>query len=233
MEKMVDKLCEMEQSLINYMNSELCSGVHELADPCKAELAGEIIDMIKDLADAKEKCYKSKYYETVTEAMEDYSEEQEGRSGYNPNRYANGRYAPAGQGRPGYYPPFMMNEHMNGPWGYSPTNTGMGTNNGSRTGSGNMSGSPRPGYMDENYDSMYQPSEPPSEHGTHYDNYRMAKRNYTKTRSPEDKKRMKEHANEYISNTVSALLEIWNNADQEQKQHIKNNMTPLINGMNS
>lgn len=231
MEKVVDKLCEMEECLVNYMNSELCSCVQELADPCKTELAGEIIDMIKDLADAKEKCYKAKYYETVTEAMEEYGEEQEGRSGYNPNRYADGRYAPAGRGRPGYYPPFMMNEHMDGPWGYTPTNTGMGPSNGSRTGSGNMDGSGRSGYVDNDYMSM--PMYQPSERGTHYDNYRMAKRNYTETRSPEDKKRMKEHANEYISNTIAAMLEIWNNADQEQKQHIKTNMTPLINGMNA
>ena len=35
---------------------------------------GELIDMVKDLAEAKEKCRKAEYYEAVTQHMENGGE---------------------------------------------------------------------------------------------------------------------------------------------------------------
>lgn len=229
--EIVERLCEIEEWLLDYVEREFESQkCFQSADEIVA--AGEVIDMVKDIAEAKEKCIKAKYYETVTDAMEEYGEEEgqeENRpSGYNNRRYANGRYAPSGRGEVRGYMP--MPEPMRGPWAYTAT-PGGGSNNGSMSSSNNMTGtsSGRSGYDP----GMMMMDYPVSDRGRHYDDYRMAKRNYTETRSEEDKKRMHEHADEYINHTVAAMLEIWNSADPEQKQHIKNNMTPLINGMNS
>lgn len=231
--EVIEKLCDIEKWLLKQVDQEmLCEGTF-----CSSEevaVAGEVIDMVKDIAEAKEKCIKAKYYETVVKAMEEYDEEDsEEVMGYNPNRYADGRYAPSGRGRRGYHPmPIYMGDVIADDMrGYTPTRGG--SNNGNMSSSNNLVGTPsgRSGYRDGMmYDGDYMP---PSERGQHYDNYRMAKRNYTETRSEADKKRMREHADEYVTNTVAAMLEIWNSADPEQKQHIKSNMTPLINGLNS
>ena len=225
----IEKLCNIEEWLVNYIDREFGS---QQCFEKSGELAvsGELIDMIKDIAEAKEKCVKAKYYETVTKAMEEYDEEEpEERQGYNNRRYANGRYAPTGRGEVRGYP--MMPHPTPLPVMGYPNTPGGGSNNGNMSSSNNMTGTPsgRSGYDP----GMIYEFPPQSERGQHYDNWREAKRYYTETRSEEHKKRMREHANDYVNNTVAALLEIWNSADPDQKQYIKNNMTPLISGMNS
>lgn len=237
--EVMEKLCSLEEWLLKYADCEI-SCAPCFGSPEEVEIAGEVIDMIKDIADAKKNCYKAEYYKTVVEAMKEYDEEEEwegeeGRSGYNNRRYANGRYAPSGRGsRRGYhpYPPVYMNDVMMDelsgyPMGNGARTGNRGGNNGTMSSSNDMVGG-RSGYGD-GMDREY----PVSDRGRHYDDYRMAKRHYTETRSEADKKRMKEHADEYVSNTVAAMLEIWNAAEPEQKQHIKSNMMPLINGMNA
>lgn len=63
----------------------------------------EAIDILKDLSEIKLNCVKAMYKTQIMEAMEnseygvDYDENGEIRY-YNPNRYADGRYAPKGRG---------------------------------------------------------------------------------------------------------------------------------------
>lgn len=75
------------------------------------EEMGKVIDMIKD-------CAMTMYYYTVYEEMKE--EEEWERKGYNPYRYASGRFAPKGRGRRMGFeePPYwhMMPEHEKAEW---------------------------------------------------------------------------------------------------------------------
>lgn len=97
MEKLKD-LNEIKHKLIEAVESELAEGIQNVDT---AEM-GEVIDMIKDLAEAEKDCMKAAYYENVTEAMGEYEENE--RAGYDRWRYSSGRFAPKGRGTYGYVP---------------------------------------------------------------------------------------------------------------------------------
>ncbi len=189
----------------------ICEAKTDLADCCscctpeKLSMLGQVVDMIKDLAETEKSCAEAKYYKSVYEAMEEYGEYDD-RRGYNNRRYANGEYAPAGRGHLGYMEPPYMDA-----MGY----TRSGEGNRSQSGN-NMS---RMGY----YDGYY---------GRPFEEFRNAKRNYTTTHSESDKKKMHDHANEHIMNSVTTIREIWDDADPELKQRIRTDMTNLVNEMN-
>lgn len=107
MEKLKE-LNEVKHSLIDAVKMEVAKGVQNI----DAEELGEVIDMIKDLAEAEKACMEACYYENVTEAM---SEDGEGRMGYDGWRYSSGRFAPKGRGHRvyGYLPGKVM---MGDPW---------------------------------------------------------------------------------------------------------------------
>lgn len=103
MHEMIEKLTSCTKSAIE--NDQTHIGKYGI---------GEVVDMIKDLAEAE-------YYSKITKAMEEVKEEEEeeekymlrkmkdeygeedGQRYYNEYRYANGRYAPKGRGsRRGY-----------------------------------------------------------------------------------------------------------------------------------
>lgn len=112
MHKKMEDLTEIKNKLIHWTKGELdkegmCSSPQEI------EIMGEVVDMIKDLAEAEEKCWKACYYKEIVYAM-DEAEEYD-RDGYNPRRYASGRYAPSGRGHMGYTPG-MPSDHMSGPY---------------------------------------------------------------------------------------------------------------------
>lgn len=78
MEHMND-VCEMKERLIEWTKEELskskeCIDTHEM---------GEVIDMIKDLYEAEEKCWKSCYYKLLVE--EDDTETYDQRRWYSPD----------------------------------------------------------------------------------------------------------------------------------------------------
>lgn len=122
MEKLY-KIKELKHKLID----DLCRDIEKCGiDEYDVHLAGEQVDMIKDLAEAEEKCVKAHYYATVIEAMEEGSE----RPGYDRWRYSSGQYAPKGHGHmtSGYpsqhvpvYMDHMMPEHR---MGYPSSQTG-------------------------------------------------------------------------------------------------------------
>lgn len=82
--KPIKKMCE---KLMDSVNHELDKGVENV----NAEELGEVIDMIKDLYEAKEKMYKACYYKQIMEAMEEseYGEDYD-------------EYGPMDDGRRGY-----------------------------------------------------------------------------------------------------------------------------------
>lgn len=79
MEK-VECLDELKEKLVDCFKGEVSSKGLEHLD---ASEAGEVVDMIKDLAEAKKYCMEALYYQKVTEAMTSY---EEPRYGYTPNQ---------------------------------------------------------------------------------------------------------------------------------------------------
>lgn len=75
----LDEISKMKKTLTDAMYSHVCE--HDISE-LDTEEAGEIIDMIKDLAAAERYCAQACYYHTVTEAMQDGSQY---RMGYTPD----------------------------------------------------------------------------------------------------------------------------------------------------
>lgn len=165
--------------------------------------AGEIVDMIKDLAETE-------YYCKVTQAMEKADEYEYEPMGYNRNRSAStGRYMSG----PGYRPmvdqePYIREylEHPNQRVNWNAM-----------------------GYSDA---PMNGGSASQSGYGRSYENYRMARRHYTSSHSETDKMEMNEHANKHLMETIASLREIWDNAEPDMKRRMKSDLQNLVAEMN-
>lgn len=211
---------EMKENLMNTMKMELAKGIQNV----DTKEAGEVVDMIKDLAETEYYCTKSCYYETLMEAMEEEKKEEE-RFGYNNRRYASGRYAPSGRGEVSGYP---MIPPMYGPMmdtirmGY-PMSTS--SNSGSQDSSSrNMGG--RSGYYPEDWADKMD-----TRYGKSYHDYQDARRHYTTSQSQQDKEEMERHANEHMNDTMMTIREIYKTSDPELKRRIKADLTKLIGEM--
>lgn len=109
MHEMIEKIEGFEKKLLDEAIS-----LSENGDAGAVATVGAIVDMVKDLAEAKKNCFKACYYKSVVDAMDEQSG-REDRDGYNPRRYSTGRYAPAGKGHiSGYMPPLMDETHRMG-----------------------------------------------------------------------------------------------------------------------
>lgn len=224
-----DELCDLKKDLIKIFASELhTKGVDDLDTKDCAEVA----DMIKDLAEAEKACMEACYYETVIKAMEkaDEEDEQEGRMGYNAYRYANGRYAPKGRGtRRGYTPEMgMMNPYLYG-YLYDPDIAKdmekgrlgyQGEGGGNRSQSGSRMG----------YDMDWDPEDDPRQ-SREYNEYKRAKRHYSETKSPEDKRKMDEHAMKHVNQAMDSFREMWRDADPNMRKRMKADLTTLVGEM--
>lgn len=217
MHKKLEDLTEIKHKLTEYIKTEVDrEGI--CCDPAAVSIMGEFVDMIKDLAEAEEKCWKACYYKEIVCAMdEERSEEGGDRMGYDTRRYSSGRYAPKGRGHyspvHGYTPmPHMMEEpDYDGRMGYPTTKNQSGSRTSYSSGSSNDG---RSGY------------------GRAYDDYREARRGYHDTHSPEDKRRMDDHAKTHLSEAMTTVREIWDNADQPLRQKMKADMSKLVGDMN-
>lgn len=151
--KKLQTINEMKHKLIDLASADLTKGIET---PAELEALGDVVDMIKDLAEAEESCMEACYYESVTEAMAGYDE----REGYDNWRYASGRFAPTGRGhRTGYEPGRMMIPDPYDSMGYEgrsdgrmATGMGSGRTMGRTDGRGRENG--RYGYPTPLYDRM-------------------------------------------------------------------------------
>lgn len=228
MDKKIEEIKDLECKLVNKANMYLDMPVEKI----DTHELGEIIDMVKDLAEAKEKCYKACYYKDIHEAMKEEKEEMK-RYGYNPNRSSvTGRYISGYTPNPHMDGPFMMDNSYD-MWGYTPSGAGNRSQSGSRMGypdggqggsSGNSDGSRSQGGR-----SGYTPT---SRYGRSYDDYKESRRYYTETKDPEKKREMERHADEHIHESLASIKEIFREADPEMKTRFKNEMTKAINEMN-
>lgn len=68
---MTQKIFDIKKKLLDEFDAEIerAGSIRNIS----TDEAGKVVDMIKDLAEAEEKCWKACYYKTVVEAMEEES----------------------------------------------------------------------------------------------------------------------------------------------------------------
>lgn len=200
----------------------LCSTFDTLVESFKAEVstkgvekldtkeAGEVADIIKDLAEAKKSCWEACYYEKIVDAMEKAGDEEEGmydRYGYVPPT-AGRRAKERSYIRRWMRDPETFEGDMDeGMWrsGYTPNRSSM------RRDDGNMSGDDR--------------------YGKPYKEYLDARRHYTESKSPRDKEEMEMHANEHLMDAMGTIREIYKSAEPDLRKRMKADLTKLVGEM--
>lgn len=207
------KLCELKDKLVTTMAEQVSMGIQNV----NTNEAGQVVDMIKDLAEAEEKCWKACYYKSIVKAMEEYDEgreymDPEDRRGYDHWRYSSGRFAPSGRGHysSGYRPmgdKWTESMQME-PWMSDSQNRSMP-----------MSSPDRYGYT-------------PSMRGMKYDKYTRARRGYDEHKDAHSKTQMDESAKEYVVDMAESVREMWRDADPALRKEIKNHFVALTGEMN-
>ena len=229
--KSVEEFCELKDDLVRAAKEEISKGVQHV----DTKEMGEVVDMIKDLAEAEEKCWKACYYKAIVKSMHEEEEEMKrsgGRMGYDNWRYSSGRFAPTGHGhRSGFtpgdddYEEMMMGEGwMDGSSGYSRGGSRSGSSNGQN---GSSSGS-RGGTMGSNGRMGYTGSG----RGDHYDRYHQARMGYHESKDAASRQHMDAAARDYAMDRVEAMKEIWRDADPAMRKELKNKMTALCGELN-
>lgn len=200
----------MQECLTEKAVNELEKGVENV----DTSEMGQVVDMIKDLAEAEYHSIISKAMKKADEEEEEYDKEllrslkaeygeESGRRYYDHYRYANGRFAPKGKGtyRRGYEePPYM---HM-----YPELE--------------------RMRDMDRDYGKMYY-TEPMPE-----SNYDRAKRNYTETKemhknnTPEDKEHKMKSLDSYTKELASDITGMVADMSAEEKNLLRTKLSTLV-----
>lgn len=228
MDMKLEPVCEMKHSLTELVRSQFEKGL----ECVNTDEAGKVVDMIKDLAETEEKCWKAEYYKAIVKAMDraqmeevmammDNCDYDDGRMGYNHNHYASGRFAPSGHGRRmGYIPEPWADREM--PYVDSYLEGGMGR----------MGYNPQTARNSAQRDMRRRESDMmDGRHGRAYQEYQMARRHYTTSGDEGDRREMHEHAKEHVSDAVITIKEIWEDADPELRKRMKEDLGNLMNQM--
>lgn len=201
-----DRMCRLKDNIIDWATSLLQDGKPQNA--AEVQAMGEVIDMVKDMAEAEKLCREADYYKSVHKAMEEYGDDP--RMGYPRRRNRMGQFSKTG--RSGYPDDDWGRDDGNGRMGY----TRERYNPRMEMGSDNRR--MREDWEDDRY-------------GRPFNQYRRAKRHFTETKSDKDKQEMKDYANEHVVESIQTLREIWDSADPELRTHMKSDMTKLVGDM--
>lgn len=205
----VERIHKMQECLTEKAVSEFEKGIENV----DTSEMGEVVDMIKDLAEAEYHSIISKAMKKADEEEEEYDKEllrslkaeygeESGRRYYDQYRYANGRFAPKGRGtRRGYEePPYY---HM-----YPERD------------------------MDREYGRMYY-TEPTATH-TSESGYDRAKRMYTETKemhkanTPEDKEHKMKSLDSYTKELASDITDMVADMSAEEKNLLRTKLSTLV-----
>lgn len=213
----IGKICELKEKMVCELEKAFTTS------EWSPSLCGEVVDMIKDLAETEEKCWKACYYKNLVKEMREYGREPRYGEpyGYDNRRYSSGKFAPKGRGHyspVGYEPEEMMADARD-IWydeqihGYSMPGRQSAGRPG-RRGTGGAGESY--GYDDGRY-------------GRAWDMYEDSRRHYTETGSQKDKKEMDSHAMEHLDDVVDSTKEIMKHADSSLLKQMKTQLMSLIN----
>lgn len=186
----IEKICKMMDKFVDCFDSYISEGM----DNVDTKEAGEVADIIKDLAEAKRNYFEGCYYETVVKAMK---EGREPRYGY--NRMT----------RPYLDQEYYMDAYLNDP---------------------EFKNNMRYGYIDDGH-MIREANNEANRYGQAYNKYKMAKRHYTETHSETDHDKMKTHATEHLTDTMTTLRDIWDGADTDLRRRMKSDLTHLVEDM--
>lgn len=212
-EETMMRLSKIEDELLDMMERQTVRGLESV----DARELGEVVDMVKDVAEAK-------YYCSIVLAMQ---EEEEGPMGYNSRRYANGRYAPKGRGSMGYEPmgDVWMDDRWEGPMGYS-----GGAQGGTHGNSGNMGARMQTPPQNGSQGSMgYGGNQMRNGYGDAYNRYQNAKMGYNMAKTAENRRGMDDAANEHVREFTDSMTEMWQDADQSQRNQMRNALVKFVN----
>nr|DAJ51672.1 MAG TPA: hypothetical protein [Bacteriophage sp.]DAU14643.1 MAG TPA: hypothetical protein [Caudoviricetes sp.] len=206
----IERIHKMQECLTEKAVSEFEKGIENV----DTSEMGQVVDMIKDLAEAEYHSIISKAMKKADEEEEEYDKEllrslkaeygeESGRRYYDQYRYANGRFAPKGKGtyrrgyeEPPYYHMYPEAEHMRD--------------------------------IDRDYGKMYY-TEPMSE-----SNYDRAKRNYTETKemhkanTPEDKEHKMKSLDSYTKELASDITGMVADMSAEEKNLLRTKLSTLV-----
>lgn len=213
----IERMHKMQECLTEKAVNEFEKGIENV----DTSEMGQVVDMIKDLAEAEYHSIISKAMKKADEEEEEYDKEllrslkaeygeESGRRYYDQYRYANGRFAPKGRGtRRGYEEP---------PYYHMPVN---------------YNDMEYMRDMDKSQGKMYY-SESIAPHVSE-SNYDRAKRHYTETKemhsgiTPEDKEQRMKALDKYIKTVTNEIIKIVSdNATAEEKNLIKSNINNLV-----
>lgn len=226
-EEKVKPLCKLSGKFTEWVEAEASKGRECLSDE-DVEAIDKVVDWIKDLYEAEEKCWKSHYYKTVVESMKEAELYRENgmRMGYNTHHSSRtGRFIS------GYHHPMMMPmreeeymmEYMQDPDSFKER---MGYGNGRMGATRNQSGR---NISYGGSGSGYTPEQ--SRYGMHYNHYDQMRRHYHETHSDEDKHEMDEHAKLHVEDSIATIKDIWRDADPTLKRKMKADFTNLVSEM--
>lgn len=202
------ELCDLKDKLVCALSGQISNGVQNV----NTNEAGEVVDMIKDLADAEEKLWKACYYKCIVKAMHEdgeYAEHmpEDERRHYDNWRYSSGRFAPTGKGHRSGFTPTWDGSRVE-PW----------MEDGRRDDT-MRDGDGRYGYT-------------PSMRGMRYENYTRARRGYHETRDAQSKSQMDSSAKDYVIDMAESVREMWKEADPNLRKEIKSHLVSLTSEMN-
>ena len=196
------------------------------------KMTREELDELKDWACVMKDLTEYDINKRGIEAMDEAEQEEKmyGRMGYR-GRSANGRFVHrTGRGRSAGYTPYlhMMEDpdEYDGMYGEMPMMTGyrMGYTDGrisgnrsDMTGGRSMNDMDRSGYTKQGH----------GRYGKAYDDFDYYRKHYTESKSPEDKRMMKESMNEIFDGMESVIEDIMRYADTADKPALKQKMVQM------
>lgn len=215
----IKRIHEMMEDLTAYAECELDKAIE--CETYDVHVIGEIIDMVKDLAEAEKDARIAKGMQEAEEEEEaedkfmlmqmkkEYGEE-EGKRYYDMWRFKSGRFAPKGRGhRSGYTPYLHMPEDVYEDYPEMLENYRMGYPMG------------KDGMMHHDGRSAG------SKYGKSYERYDMARKHYHDTKDMDSMKEMEESFSDILEDFGEVADDTWKDLTPEQKAKQK----PKINQM--
>lgn len=196
----IDTICAIKERLADALNMQIAHGVENL----DAKEAGEVADMIKDLAEAEKNCYEACYYKMSVEAMKDPATIQPAAQPVIPH---------AEMPR---YTDTTLKENMRMGYPITPTAPMIPI---------------VPSGVAATVNPAEPMNYQGNRYGKAYNEYKTSRKHYTETRSEQDRSEMNSHAAEHIGDTIASMRDIWQSADPELKRRMKADFTNLLEEM--
>lgn len=225
----IEQMREARKQLMCWVQEEINCGKEYMSGDGVVQNVGQLVDMVKDLADSEKNLMKKKYYEIMICAAMTTGEDMMdvGSMGYDNWRYKSGKFASKGHGTnvghgrglrmgfvddqnypwPDYVHPHLMPEMQYG-----------------------MKMDPRSSQvMGFPMDDVWKYGEDWSGmKGTPYEDYRMAKKHYTETNKPEHRKELDDKIVDASVDMIGSMGEMWEDASPETRKKMEENMRTLI-----